>query len=130
MADRSADWLAQAERDLRHARHARDAGDFEWAAFASHQAAEMALKAVFQHLQLETWGRVLSGLLGELPETTNVDDATLGRAARLDKHFILARYPDSYESGIPADRYSAEDAEAAIDDAEAFVAFCRSQIEA
>ncbi len=130
MADRSADWLKQADLDLRHARHARDAGDFEWSAFACHQAAEMALKAVFQHLQLETWGRVLSGLLGELPETVNVDDATLGRALRLDKHFILARYPDSYESGVPADYYTADDAAAAIDDAEAFVAYCRSLIKA
>jgi HEPN domain-containing protein len=45
VAERSRDWLRQGEADLRHARHARDDGDHEWAAFAAHQAAEKAVKA-------------------------------------------------------------------------------------
>jgi HEPN domain-containing protein len=46
MAERSADWMRQAEADLRHARHALEDGDYEWSAFASQQAAEKAIKAV------------------------------------------------------------------------------------
>jgi predicted nucleotidyltransferase len=38
------DWWDQSARDLAHARHALEAGDFEWAAFAAQQAAEKALK--------------------------------------------------------------------------------------
>lgn len=37
------DWWAQAERDLRHAEHSQEAGDYEWSAFAAHQAAEKAV---------------------------------------------------------------------------------------
>jgi HEPN domain-containing protein len=36
MADRSPDWLAQAERDLEQAHDSRVAGRHEWACFASH----------------------------------------------------------------------------------------------
>ena len=47
MGNRYADWLRQAEADLRHARNSLEDGDYEWGCFASHQAAEKALKAVF-----------------------------------------------------------------------------------
>ncbi len=46
MANRARDWLAQAERDLRHAQTSRDAGDHDWSCFAAHQAAEKAVKAL------------------------------------------------------------------------------------
>src|SRR5437667_7891099 len=48
MPERSKDWLRQADADLRHAHNAKQAGDYDWSAFASHQAAEMAIKALFQ----------------------------------------------------------------------------------
>ncbi len=65
MAERSADWMRQAEADLRHARHALEDGDHEWSAFASQQAAEKAIQAVFQKLHLDAWGHTLSALLGQ-----------------------------------------------------------------
>ncbi len=44
MANRYADWLRQAEADLRHARNALEDGDHEWACFAAQQAeAEAAI---------------------------------------------------------------------------------------
>lgn len=46
VASRHADWLRQADADLRHARHARAGGAHEWACFAAQQAAEKSLKAV------------------------------------------------------------------------------------
>jgi HEPN domain-containing protein len=48
--DRSADWLAQAERDLAQARESQGSGRHEWACFAAQQAAEKAVKAL--HLSL------------------------------------------------------------------------------
>ena len=125
MADRSADWLKQADADLRHAHHAKEAGHYEWAAFASHQAAEMAIKGLFKHVDMDAWGRALSGLLAELPDPIVADAALLNRARELDKHFIMARYPDGYETGAPVDYYTPDEAQRAVDHAEAIVAFCR-----
>lgn len=39
---RARDWWVQAEADLRHARHALEDEDYEWACFAAQQAAEKA----------------------------------------------------------------------------------------
>ncbi|MBA3832156.1 MAG: HEPN domain-containing protein [Chthoniobacterales bacterium] len=66
MAERARDWFLQAEADLRHARNARDSQDYDWSAFASQQAAEKAIKALFQRLHLEAWGHVLSSLLAHV----------------------------------------------------------------
>lgn len=46
MADRSKDWLKQALRDLEHAKSSMENEYYEWACFASHQAAEKAVKAL------------------------------------------------------------------------------------
>ncbi len=44
---RPRDWLAQALRDLRHAESSISLGDYERACFATHQAAEKTLEAVY-----------------------------------------------------------------------------------
>jgi HEPN domain-containing protein len=44
MANRSADWLAQARRDLEQAQDSLAAGRHEWACFAAHQAAAKAVE--------------------------------------------------------------------------------------
>ncbi|HDG62343.1 MAG TPA: HEPN domain-containing protein, partial [Thermotoga sp.] len=46
MPNRSEDWLRQALRDLEHAEESKRSGKHEWACFASHQAAEKAVKAL------------------------------------------------------------------------------------
>ncbi len=128
MPERSKDWLRQAESDLRHAHHARDDGDYDWAAFACHQAAEKATKALFQKLHLEAWGHMLTTLLASLPEKFRPDGTLLDRAKALDKHYIPTRYPNGFEQGAPVDFYTREDASQAIAHAEAIFEFCRRQI--
>ena len=128
MAERSADWFRQAEGDLRHARNARDDGDYNWAAFASHQAAEKAIKALFQKLHLDAWGHTLSVLLASLPEPARPDEALMDHAKELDKHYIPTRYPNGFERGAPADLYTRGEADRAIALAEAILGFCRDQI--
>jgi HEPN domain-containing protein len=128
MANRSGDWLRQAQRDVNHARNALDAGDFEWSCFASQQAAEKAVKAVYEHHHGEGWGHVVSKLLKELPDEFGVTRALLEAAMRLDKMYILPRYPNGFESGAPGDFYTRKEAEAAIDDAETIIEFCRRTI--
>lgn len=120
--------MRQAEADLRHARHARDDDDHEWSAFAAHQAAEKAIKAVFQRLHLEAWGHVLSVLLASLPDGAQPPPALIEAAKELDKHYIPTRYPNGFERGAPTDYYTRGEAEHAIGNAEAIIEWCRRQI--
>src|SRR5437868_6750359 len=113
MAERAQDWFRQAEADLRLARTARDAGHYEWAAFASQQAAEKAIKALFQHLHLEAWGHVLSALLEHLPNESIATTELMDRAKELDKHYIPTRYPNGFERGAPVDYYTQREADRA-----------------
>ena len=129
MAERSADWLRQAEFDLRHAQHSRDIGDYDWAAFASHQAAEKAVKALFQKLHLDAWGHTLSLLLANLPEASRPGPQLIDVAKELDKHYILARCPSGFERGAPVDFYTMKEAETAIANAEKVLDFCRHQVD-
>jgi HEPN domain-containing protein len=128
MAERSTDWLRQADADLRHARHALADGDYEWSAFAAQQAAEKAVKALFQALHLEAWGHTVSVLLANLPEPVRPDVRLLDAAKALDKHYIPSRYPNGFERGAPTDFYTRDEAALAIGHAEGIVEYCRSQI--
>jgi HEPN domain-containing protein len=84
MPERSRDWKAQV--DLRHARNSRDLGDYEWAAFASHQAAEKAIKAAYQKLHLEASGHVLTELLKGLAQNVRVQADCERETARHELH--------------------------------------------
>ncbi|MBX6423069.1 HEPN domain-containing protein [Thermosulfurimonas sp. F29] len=57
---RHGDWLTQALRDLRQAEISLGAGLFEWACFAAQQAAEKAVKALYEYLGGEGWGHTIS----------------------------------------------------------------------
>jgi len=128
MAERSLDWLRQAEADLRHARNSRDNADYNWSAFAAHQAAEKAIKAVFQRQHLDAWGHTLSALLQNLPPATRPAEELIDAAKELDKHYIPTRYPNGFERGAPVDFYTRREAEHAIANAEMILEWCRRQI--
>jgi len=49
-------------------------------------------------------------------------------AKALDRHYILARYPNGFETGTPADYYTSEDAEGAIADAQQIIEFCKQYL--
>jgi len=128
MGNRYLDWLRQAEADLRHARHALEDGDYEWSCFAAQQAAEKAIKALFQKLGMDAWGHTLTALIGNLPPEIQTPDELVDYARMLDKHYIPTRYPNGFDSGAPADFYTRREAQDAIRYAEAILAFCRRQI--
>ena len=130
MSNRYPDWFRQAEADLKHARNSRETGDFEWSCFASHQAAEKALKAVYLKLGLDAWGHTLTILIGNLPKVIDLASETLINHARvLDKYYIPTRYPNGFESGAPTDFYTAEEAQNAVFRAEEILEFCRHQVD-
>lgn len=118
--------MRQAEADLRHARNALRDRDFEWACFASHQAAEKAAKAAHAARGREAWGHAVTELLEALRgDLAEIDEALLDRARGLDKLYVPTRYPNGLASGAPTDFYTRAEAERAIGDAEAVLAICR-----
>jgi len=128
MGNRYLDWFRQAEADLRHARNALKDKDFEWSCFAAQQAAEKAVKAVFQKLGMDAWGHTLTALIGNFPPSVQVPSNLIDRAKMLDKHYIPTRYPNGFDSGAPTDFYTKEEAQNAIQYAEEIIEFCRHQI--
>jgi HEPN domain-containing protein len=127
MANRQSDWLRQAARDLEAARSTCKDKLHDWACFASHQAAEKALKALYQFHHAEGWGHTLRVLIQELEP----DEPGLARyqetAKTLDKYYIPTRYPNGLEDGAPADTYTQKEADEAIDYAQQIVEFCQAR---
>lgn len=122
--ERSADWLDQARGDLEHARHDASAGFHDWACFSAQQAAEKAVKAVFQSMGAEAWGHSVSDLLQELSRTRPEAASLFDAALELDKAYIPARYPDAHPSGSPRRRYTKTEADRLVQHAERIVEWC------
>lgn len=126
--ERSRDWFRQAERDLAHARRARRDADHEWACFAAQQAAEKAVKALYQILGGEGRGHAVTKLLEGLTIKLEVPASMLDAARHLDRLYIPTRYPNGFEEGIPGDYYDGSEADRAIEDSHAILEFVRPQI--
>lgn len=126
MSKRYNDWIKQAEKDLQHAIHSLDCEDYEWACFASQQSAEKALKGLYDFLGGESWGHSILKLLKELPE--KVDEDLLQKAAYLDKIYIPACYPNSFDSGTLSDYFTKKDAEESIKNAEDILSFVKAKV--
>jgi len=101
MANRAKDWFAQAERDLEQAIDSKRAGRDEWACFASHQAAEKAVKALHLSLGQEAWGHVVARLIRELPSRVSTPEDLIEKAHVLDTFYVASRYPNSHVEGAP-----------------------------
>lgn len=128
MASRADDWFRQAERDLQHARRSLDDETFEWAAFAAQQAAEKAVKALFQHLGAEARGHSVTQLLSGLPAPGSPPAELIELAKELERHYITPRYPNSYPEGAPMDFYTRTEASRAIAAAERILGHCRDHL--
>lgn len=122
--ERSKDWLDEAMGDLQHARNDVDGGFYNWACFSAQQAAEKAIKAVFQRMGAEAWGHSAADLLKELSKKHDIPEELLDRALELDKAYIPTRYPNAHPSGSPRSRYTKEEARRLIGYAERIVKFC------
>lgn len=122
--ERSRDWMEQAQSDLRHARSDAEHGFNDWACFSAQQAAEKAVKAVFQKMGAEAWGHSVADLLHELSRAHVVNKALIDQALELDKAYIPSHYPNAHSSGAPANLYTAEEARRLITYAESIIKFC------
>jgi len=123
VANRWADWYAQAQHDLEHARSAAEAGRFDWACFAAHQAAEKAVKALHLRHGQEAWGHVVARLLATLPEGVSAPAALIDAGRVLDTFYIPTRYPDSHAEGPAFEHYGRLQGEEALRHAGDVIAF-------
>jgi HEPN domain-containing protein len=128
MPERSKDWIRQAARDLDSARSQKRAGFHEWACFIAQQAAEKALKALYQHLGAEAWGHSLLDLMNGLREKVVVAEPLREDARDLDRLYVPTRYPNGWAEGTPADYITEKDALHAISSAENIVRFCEGRL--
>lgn len=122
--ERSKDWLDEANGDLEHARSDLQGGFYNWACFSSQQAAEKAIKAVFQKMGAEAWGHSVADLLKELGKTYDISAELLNHALELDKAYIPTRYPNAHPSGSPRTRYTKEEGRRLVGYAERIIEFC------
>lgn len=122
--ERSKDWLDDAQGDLSHAKSDLEHEFYNWACFSAQQAAEKAVKAVFQKLGAEAWGHSAADLLGELKKQYPVSDQLVEKALELDKAYIPTRYPNAHAAGSARSRYTQVEAARLIAYAEEIVNFC------
>lgn len=125
MPERSSDWFKQAVRDLESAKTQAKDGFFEWSCFIAQQAAEKAVKAVYQKLGAEAWGHSVSDLLRGLSKKIRGSAGLIESAKALDKFYIPARYPNGWASGIPSEYLGRKDAQDAIRNSKRILRFCK-----
>ncbi|MBW3564833.1 MAG: HEPN domain-containing protein [Acidobacteria bacterium] len=126
MADRSADWFSQAERDLRQAELSKSEQIHEWACFAAQQAAEKAIKALHLASGQEAWGHVVRKLLEELP--LEPPPELLEKARVLDSFYIPARHPNGHAEGAAFEHYGEMQSMEAIRYASEILDFVRTRM--
>lgn len=90
------------------------------------QAAEKAIKALYERLGGEAWGHSLFNLLKGLKEKMDIPEEIMKAGKFLDRFYVPARYPNGWQAGIPADYYSEEDSKSAINSAEKILWFCKN----
>lgn len=115
LADRSADWVDQALRDLEQAEQSMQAARHEWACFAAHQ----------------TWGPTLSRLWAVLPQQDwqpGPPEGIEDRLRLLDGFYIPTRYPDSYPEGTPGEHFGRLQSEQALLHARAITEWIRAAL--
>ena len=127
MPERSKDWMNQAIKDLKTAEQLIKNESFEWSCFIAQQAAEKAVKAVFQKLNAVTWGHSIFDLLRILSQEQKilVNEDFLNYARSLDKYYFPTRYPNGFESGSPYEYFTKKEAEDALIYSGKIIEFCK-----
>jgi len=109
-------WIRSAERTLESARRDAEAGDYNWACFKAHQAAEKALKALLWGVGRPRIGHSLPRLLEHIGAElgVSVPDDVVEACMRLNKLYTPTRYPDAWSEGIPEEYYTRSEALEAV----------------
>ncbi len=84
------------------------------------------MKAMHQRLGQEAFGHSVVRMVKDLPREHSPGEDLLLRAANLDKLYIPTRNPNGFPEGAPMDYFGRDDAETAIRDAEAILAYAKT----
>lgn len=125
-------WWSQALNDRAFVHHmAREALYFDKGCFIAQQAGEKALKAcLYAEGRREVLGHALVEFVGDLARREGAFGAVAAQAARLDRYYIPARYPNGLPGGTPFETYTAIDLAAAIADLDAVFAVAEQLLRA
>jgi HEPN domain-containing protein len=117
-------WLNQAQEDLKWADHLAEQGAYHLACFLAQQVTEKALKA-FLYTQGEEI--VLGHSVERLAHSASAYNSLFAEKARtwslLDGYYIPTRYPNGLPDGIPADVFTKQAANQAVEFAKEAVEF-------
>jgi len=122
------DWLELAEKDLEQAQSALNEDDYEGSCFAAQQAAEKAVKALYELLGLPRTSSKVSKLLKDLPPPITPSEDVIYEAITLDKLSFSMIEEEDEESNISGDYFTRKDAEKAIKGARMILDFCRKHL--
>jgi HEPN domain-containing protein len=128
MSERSIDWLRQAESDLEQAKSSLREGRYEWACFASQQAAEKGLRSVYEKMNRAVKGHSILGLINGLSDACEVPDAFYSYARVLSRYYIETRYPNGFPEGAPLDYFDENLAKEAVSVSEKILGWCRDYL--
>jgi len=122
-------WLRQTEEDMRRTRHLAHQGANRLACFLAQQVTEKALKALLYSRGEEI---VLGHSVQRLCQRAAVHDPQFEARGQLrsivDGYYMPARYPNAPPDDIPAEVYTREAAEDAVDIAAHAAAFVTSRV--
>ena len=110
-------WQRQAEYDLNQGIKLLADGNFSYASFFAEQAAQKILKAflIFKGRRFITIHSV-GELLKEAAALDNKFSPLINKGKKLDRHYLISRYPDALpEPAIPAESYTKDEAEEAVE---------------
>ena len=109
-------WIGSAHKTLESAQRDYEDGDYNWACFKAHQAAEKALKAILWGVGRPKTGHSLVHLLSHIAQDLGVDVPGEVREAcmALSKFYTITRDPDAWSEGMPEEYFSARESEEAL----------------
>lgn len=129
-AEEAQRWLATAEAELEFARYAADGNHFAQACFAAQQTAEKAVMAAhFVAGARVVAGHSVRGLIERLDPAVPRLRMVLEDARALDLYYVPTRYPNGLTEGTPAEAFSAEQADHAIECAARVVAAAKDHLQ-
>lgn len=113
---------------MENAENAMAGGFHEWACFSAQQAAEKALKALFQARGADVLGHSVYSMVQKMPSDLTIPERLYDMARELDKAYIPTRYPNAHPEGAPFEFYTLKDARKLIGYAREILEFCESNL--
>ncbi len=124
-------WWRQALSDFAFLPAVQSAGKYDICCFLAQQTAEKALKAYLFYQGQELIFTHSIFKLCDMAAQYETDFTTLKEQIKLlDFYYVEARYPNALEDVIPAEFYSQQDAQQAIDMVEAAITVVSKLLEA